>query len=160
MEVAVVPPVDSLPLAAEWSRDGFTVSCDPAKLDHRVVHDFLAASYWAKDIPIEIVQRSIEGSLCFALLAGDRQVGFARVITDRATIAYLGDVFVLPGYRGKGLGKWLVECVLAHPQLQGLRRWVLVTADAHGLYQQFGFKPLARPQGFMEIHQPQLYSRE
>lgn len=145
---------------AEWSRNGFTVSCDPAKLDLSVVAGFLGDSYWAKGIPVETVRRSIEGSLCFALLAGARQIGFARVITDRTTIAYLGDVFVLPEHRGKGLGKWLVECVLAHPQLQGLRRWVLVTLDAHGLYQQFGFKPLARPDRFMELHDPQVYSRE
>ncbi len=144
---------------AEWSRDDFTVSCDPAKLDQAVVTGFLAESYWARGIPAATVRRSIEGSLCFALLAGERQIGFARVITDRTTIAYLGDVFVLPEYRGKGLGKWLIGCVLAHPQLQGLRRWVLVTADAHGLYQQFGFKPLARPEGFMERHDPQIYSR-
>ncbi len=105
------------------------------------------------------MRRSIDGSLCFALLEGDQQIGFARVISDRATVAYLGDVFVLPEYRGRGLSKWLVECVLAHPQLQGLRRWVLVTADAHGLYSRFGFKPLARPEGFMELHNPQVYSR-
>jgi GNAT superfamily N-acetyltransferase len=146
-------------MSAEWTRDAFTVSCDPAKLDLAVVATFLGDSYWAKGIPVETVQRSIDGSLCFALLAGERQVGFARVITDRTTIAYLGDVFVLPEYRGKGLGKWLVECVLAHPELQGLRRWVLVTLDAHGLYQQFGFTPLARPDRFMERHDPQIYSR-
>jgi GNAT superfamily N-acetyltransferase len=143
----------------EWSRDGFTVSCDPAKLDHAVVAGFLAESYWAKGIPAETVRRSIDGSLCFALLAGERQIGFARVISDRATIAYLGDVFVLPELRGRGLGKWLVECVLSHPQLQGLRRWVLVTADAHGIYREFGFRQLARPENFMELHDPQVYSR-
>lgn len=147
-------------MSAQWTRDGFTVSCDPAKLDLTVVATFLGDSYWAKGIPVETVRRSIEGSLCFALLAGERQVGFARVITDRTTIAYLGDVFVLPAHRGMGLGKWLVECVLAHPELQGLRRWVLVTLDAHGLYQQFGFQPLARPDRFMERHDPQVYSRE
>jgi GNAT superfamily N-acetyltransferase len=144
---------------AEWSRDGFTVSCDPAKLDQAVVAGFLADSYWARGIPADTVQRSIAGSLCFALLAGDRQVGFARVITDRATVAYLGDVFVLPEFRGRELGKWLVECVLAHPQLQGLRRWLLVTADAHGIYGEFGFRQLARPEYFMELHDPQVYSR-
>jgi GNAT superfamily N-acetyltransferase len=144
----------------DWSREGFTVSCDPAKVDHAVVAGFLAESYWARGIPAETVRRSIEGSLCFALLAGDRQIGFARVISDRATIAYLGDVFVLPEFRGRGLGKWLVECVLAHPQLQGLRRWVLVTLDAHGIYREFGFRQLARPENFMELHNPQVYSRE
>jgi GNAT superfamily N-acetyltransferase len=144
---------------AEWSREGFTVSCDPARLDHAVVADFLAGSYWAQGIPAEKARQSMQGSLCFALLAGARQVGFARVISDRATIAYLADVFVLPEYRGRGLGKWLVECVLAHPELQGLRRWLLVTRDAHGLYEGFGFKPLARPAGFMEIHDAHIYSR-
>jgi GNAT superfamily N-acetyltransferase len=143
----------------DWSRDGFAVSCDPAKVDLAVVAGFLAESYWASGIPAETVRRSIEGSLCFALLAGERQIGFARVISDRATIAYLGDVFVLQEFRGRGLGKWLVECVLAHPQLQGLRRWVLVTADAHGIYREFGFKQLARPENFMELHDPQVYSR-
>jgi GNAT superfamily N-acetyltransferase len=145
---------------AQWQRDGFMVSCDPAQLDQALVARFLGDSYWAQGIPLQTVQRSIAGSLCFALLDGGRQVGFARVISDRATIAYLADVFVLPEYRGRGLGKWLVECVLAHPQLQGLRRWILVTRDAHELYRRFGFKPLARPQGFMELHDTQIYSRE
>ncbi len=144
---------------AEWQRDGFTVSCDPAKLDQAVVAGFLGESYWARGIPQQTVRRSIEGSLCFALLDGARQIGFARVISDRATIAYLGDVFVLPEYRGRGRGKWLVECVMAHPELQGLRRWILVTADAHELYSRHGFKPLARPEAFMELHDPQVYSR-
>jgi GNAT superfamily N-acetyltransferase len=143
----------------EWQRDDFTVSCDPARLDQAVVAGFLGDSYWARGIPQHTVRRSIEGSLCFALLDGARQIGFARVISDRATIAYLGDVFVLPEYRGRGLGKWLVECVMAHPELQGLRRWILVTADAHELYSRHGFKPLARPEAFMELHDPQVYSR-
>lgn len=103
------------------------------------------------------VQRSLENSLCFALLDGERQVGFARVISDYATIAYLGDVFVLPEYRRRGLGKWLIECVVGHPSLQGLRRWMLGTRDAHGLYEQFGFTPLKRPETFMERHDPDVY---
>jgi len=145
-----------------WVRDTFTVTCDPAKLDRAVIAEFLASSYWAKGIPRATVEKSLEGSLCFALLDGDRQVGFARVITDRATIAYLGDVFVLPEYRGKGLAKWLMECVMSHPDLQGLRRWVLATLDAHGLYEQFGFTPLKNPDRFMERHNPNPYgaSRE
>jgi GNAT superfamily N-acetyltransferase len=141
-----------------WSRDTFTVTCDPAKLDLAVITEFLASSYWAKGIPAATVARSLEGSLCFAVLDGERQIGFARVITDRATIAYLGDVFILPGYRGRGLSKWLMECVLSHPDLQGLRRWVLATRDAHGLYKQFGFTPLKRPEVFMERHNPDIYS--
>ncbi len=141
----------------EWSRDGFTVSCDPAKVDRAVVTEFLTSSYWAQNIPAATVARSIDGALCFALLDGNRQIGFARVITDRATIAYLGDVFVLPDYRGRGLGKWLVDCVLEHPELQGLRRWILITRDAHDIYAARGFKPLARPEGYMELHNPNVY---
>src|SRR5262245_42985403 len=128
----------------EWSRDGFTVSTAPAAVDHAVVAGFLAGSYWAHGIPLEVVSKSIEGSLCFSLRDATRQVGFARVITDRATIAYLGDVFILPDLQGRGLGHWLMECVMSHPELQGLRRWVLVTRDAHKLYAEFGFKALAR----------------
>jgi len=141
----------------EWTRSGFVVTCDPHRLDRKVVADFLAGSYWAKGIPAETVSRSIDGSICFSLLEGRRQVGFARVVSDRATIAYLGDVFVLPEFRGRGLGKWLVECVMSHPELRGLRRWILVTRDAHGLYEQLGFKPLGRPEGYMELHNPDAY---
>lgn len=141
----------------EWSRDAFTVTCDPRRVDFATVAGFLATSYWAKGIPADTVARSIAGSLCFALLLGDKQIGFARVISDRATIAYLGDVFVLPEFRGRGLGKWLVECALSHPELQGLRRWILVTREAHGLYQQMGFTALRRPEGFMELHNPDAY---
>jgi GNAT superfamily N-acetyltransferase len=141
----------------EWTRGGFIVTCDPHKVDRKVVADYLADSYWAKGIPPETVNRSIDGSLCFTLLEGGTQVGFARVISDRATIAYLGDVFVLPAFRGRGLGKWLMECVMSHPELRGLRRWILVTRDAHGLYEQLGFKPLGRPEGYMELHHPDAY---
>jgi len=146
-------------MTTQWQRDGLLVSCDPTQIQEDVVARFLGESYWAQGIPLRTVRRSIAGSLCFALLDGAKQVGFARVISDRATIAFLNDVFVLPEYRGRGLGKWLVECVLAHPDLQGLRPWVLVTRDAHELYSRFGFKPLARPEGFMELHDAQVYSR-
>jgi GNAT superfamily N-acetyltransferase len=142
---------------SEWSRDGFTVTCDPRRVDRSVVAGFLAASYWARGIPAETVNRAIDGSLCFALLAAQAQIGFARVISDRATIAYLGDVFVLPEFRGRGLGRWLMECVMSHPELQGLRRWILVTRDAHGLYRQLGFKALGSPEGYMELHRPDIY---
>jgi GNAT superfamily N-acetyltransferase len=141
-----------------WSRDTFTVTSDPAKLDLAVIAEFLASSYWAKGIPAATVAKSLEGSLCFAVLDGERQIGFARVITDRATIAYVGDVFILPAYRGRGLAKWLMQCVVGHPDLQGLRRWVLATRDAHGLYKQFGFTPLKRPEVFMERHNPDVYA--
>lgn len=142
----------------EWSRDGFVVSTEPGAVDRGAVARFLTQSYWARGIPSETVSKAIDGSLCFSLRDATRQVGFARVITDRATIAYLNDVFVLPEFQGKGLGRWLMECVMSHPELQGLRRWVLVTRDAHKLYSEFGFKALARPEGFMEIHNPNVYA--
>ncbi|MFN7629184.1 MAG: GNAT family N-acetyltransferase [Pirellula sp.] len=107
---------------------------------------------------MDVLTRAIDGSICFGLFFRDAQVGFARVITDRATFAYLCDVYVLPEYRGRGLARWLMEVVVAHPDLQGLRRFVLVTRDAHGLYEKFGFKPLARPEGYMELHRPNIYS--
>lgn len=142
----------------EWTRDHFTITCDPAQLDLDVIHGFLTQSYWAKGIPKETVARSLKGSLCFALLHAETQVGFARVITDGATIAYLGDVFVLPEFRGQGLSKWLMDCVTAHPDLQGMRRWILATSDAHGLYAQYGFTALKRPDIFMERHNPNVYA--
>lgn len=143
---------------SSWVRDTFTVTCDPARLDRALIAQYLASTYWAKGIPPATVERSLENSLCFALLDGDRQVGFARVVSDYATIAYLNDVFVLPEYRGRGLAKWLMECVARHPELQGLRRWILVTRDAHGLYAKFGFTPLKKPEAFMERHNPDVYS--
>lgn len=140
-----------------WVNGSFTVTCDPAKMDCAMITEFLATSYWAKGIPAATVERSLAHSLCFALLDGSRQVGFARVISDYATIAYLGDVFVLPEYRGRGLSKWLMECIVTHSDLQGLRRWILATRDAHGLYEKFGFTPLKRPEIFMERHNPNVY---
>ncbi len=138
-------------------RDTFTVTTDPAMVDHAAVTEFLAASYWSQDIPASIVSKSIEGSLCFALRDETRLIGFARVISDRATIAVLNDVFILPEFRGRGLGKWLVECVMSHPELQGLKAWILVTRDAHELYGKFGFKTLARPERYMELRNPNVY---
>ena len=123
------------------------------------MHGFLAASYWAAGIPREVVRRSIEHSLCFGLYHQDRQVGFARVVTDRATFGYLGDVFVLEAYRGRGLGRWLMEVVHAHPELQGFRRWCLLTLDAHGLYRRAGFTPLADAARWMERRAPDVYAR-
>ena len=142
----------------EWTRDTFTITCDPDRQDLDVIHGFLSQSYWAKGIPRETVARSLKGSLCFALLHNGTQIGFARVISDGATIAYLGDVFVLPEFRGQGLSKWLMDCVTAHPDLQGLRRWILATSDAHGLYAQYGFTALKRPDIFMERHNPNVYA--
>jgi GNAT superfamily N-acetyltransferase len=143
--------------AGEWGRDGFTITTDPAKIDRVAAHAFLTESYWAQGVPRDVVDRSIDGSLCFALFDGPRQIGFARAITDRATFAYLADVYVLDEYRGRGLGKWLVETVMAHPDLQGLRRWMLVTRDAHGLYEQVGFTALGKPERVMEIVKPDIY---
>ena len=143
----------------EWRRGEYVVTTDPARVDLAVVHGFLANAYWAKDIPLEVVRRSIEHSLNFSLHHGATQVGFARVITDYATFAYLGDVFMLASHRGRGLSKWLMEVVLAHPDLQGFRRWVLLTRDAHGLYRQFGFTPIAAPERYMERWAPEAYRR-
>jgi GNAT superfamily N-acetyltransferase len=147
-------------MAQEWQRDEFTISTDPTRLDLGVIHGFLSgSSYWAAGIPMEVVRRSVARSLCFGLYAGARQVGFARVVTDYATFGYLADVFVLEEFRGRGLSKWLVATILAHPELQGFRRWLLGTRDAHTLYQRFGFKPLAAPERFLEIADPEVYRR-
>jgi GNAT superfamily N-acetyltransferase len=137
-------------MTTEWSRDGFIVSTDPARIDVDLVHGFLTTSYWAEGIPRDVVRRSIEHSFCFGLYHEGRQVGFARVITDRATFAYLGDVFVLEAFRGRGLGRWMLEIIQAHPELQGFRRWVLLTRDAHALYRDAGWTSLAAPDRYME----------
>ena len=129
--------------------DGYEVSTDPARLDLDVIHGFLRTAYWSKGVPRVAVERSIAHSLPFGLYAPrGEQAGFARVVTDRTTYAWLGDVFVLEDHRGRGLGVWLVQCVLEHPELKGLRRWALATADAHELYARFGFRPTSRP----EVH--------
>jgi GNAT superfamily N-acetyltransferase len=141
----------------EFRKGEFLISTDRNLIDLDVVHGFLTECYWAQGIPREVVARSIENSLCFGLYTEGKQVGFARVITDYATYAYIGDVFVLESLRGRGLGKWLMECIMQHPCLQGLRRWSLVTRDAHGLYAQLGFEPLKKPQNYMELHNPDVY---
>jgi GNAT superfamily N-acetyltransferase len=146
-------------MAHEWRRETFTITTDPARLDVDVIHGFLTGSYWAAGIPRATMQRAIEGSLNFGVFEGDAQVGYARVVTDRATFAYLADVFVIERLRGRGLGAWLMEVVTSHPELQGLRRWVLATRDAHRLYARFGFKPLAAPERLMERHDPDVYLR-
>src|SRR5579872_6536247 len=140
-----------------WIRDEFEISTNPARADLQFVHHFLTNSYWAKGVPLETVRLSIQHSVCFGTYHGSQQVGFARVISDRATFAYLADVFVIEFYRGRGLSKWLMECIKDHPHLQGLRRWALITRDAHGLYQRFGFTPLANPDRWMEIHDTGVY---
>jgi GNAT superfamily N-acetyltransferase len=133
-----------------WRRDGYLISTDASMLDLEVVHAYLSRSYWAAGVPEDVVRRSIENSLCFGVYRGEEQAGFARVVTDRATFAYLADVFVLEEHRGQGIGKWLVEVILSHPDLQGLRRWMLATRDAHDLYRRYAFTELARPRIFME----------
>ena len=142
-----------------WMKGGFEVSTDPARVDLGMVHEFLTNCYWAKGIPAETVRRSLENSICFGVYSGKEQVGFARVITDRATFAYLADVFILPSFRGRGLSSWLMECIVGHPDLQGLRRWMLATQDAHGLYARYGFAPMKAPERWMEIHHPDIYAR-
>jgi GNAT superfamily N-acetyltransferase len=142
----------------EYKRDELTVSTDPARLDIDVIHKYLSEeSYWSAGIPRDILDRAIVGSLCFGAYDGSRQVAFARVVTDAATFAYLCDVFVLPSHRGRGLGTWLMECIMAHPSLQGLRRFTLATRDAHAFYRQFGFKPPADPSAYMHVHRPDAY---
>jgi GNAT superfamily N-acetyltransferase len=139
----------------EWKKDEFTISTDRQRLDLEVIHEYLVThSYWAQGRSFETVERSISNSLNFGLYKGDEQVGFARVVTDRATFAWLGDVFILPDYRGKGLSKWLMEVIVTHPELQGLKRWILATRDAHELYRRFGFKELAQPDRWMERFNP------
>jgi GNAT superfamily N-acetyltransferase len=142
--------------ARDWT-DGIVVDTDPNRLDLSVVHGFLAGSYWARGIPFDAVERSVKNSLCFGLYDGELQIGFARLITDQATFAYLADVFVVESHRGRGLGKLLMSAVVAHPSVQGLRRWLLATRDAHELYARYGFKPLAAPERFMELHAPDVY---
>ena len=142
-----------------WSQGDYEISTDPARIDAAMVHEFLTNSYWAKGIPAETVKKSIENSICFGIYFGRRQVGFARVISDLATFAYLGDVFIVPDYRGRGLSRWLMECIICHPDLQGLRRWMLATRDAHGLYAKFGFMPLKRRDAWMEKHDSEIYTR-
>ena len=145
-------------MLAEYSRGEFVISNHRERLNLDVVYGFLTNCYWAKGIPREVVTRSIQNSLCFGVYDGNGTlVGFARVISDFATVAYIGDVFVLETHRGHGLGKWLMQSIMQHPGLQNLRRWILTTRDAHGLYSQVGFTPVKFPERFMELHNPDVY---
>lgn len=139
------------------AKDDFTISTDKEKIDLDYVHNFLSKTYWAENIPKETVERSINGSLCFGIYEGEKQIGFARVVTDEATFAYLCDVFIDEAYRGKRLSKWLMQTIVDYPGLQGLRRFMLATKDAHGLYQQFGFVPLTFVDRWMHVHKPNVY---
>jgi GNAT superfamily N-acetyltransferase len=139
--------------------DGIEISTDPARLDIDVIHGFLRTSYWSPGIPREIIERAIGGSLCFGAYADGRQVAFARVVTDRATFAWVCDVFVVESHRHRGIADALMSAVMAHPDLQGLRRWTLGTRDAHALYRRHGFGPVDDPSRSMEIRQPDVYLR-
>lgn len=143
-----------------WQRGEYEVSTDQDRLDLDVIHSYLSdESYWARGIPRKTVERSVRSSLCFGLYHAGKQIGLARVISDFATVAYLGDVFVLVEYRGRGLAKWLMQCVFDHPDIQNLRRWILITRHTHDFYRHFGFRELARPEGYMELHTPNVYTR-
>ena len=146
-------------MPVERKHADYTLSDDPVRLDLDVIHGFLAGSYWSPGIPRETLARAIAHSLCFGVYLGETQVGFARLVTDRATFAYLADVFVLEPHRGRGLSRALMELILSHPEVQGLRRWLLATRDAHGLYRKFGFSELANPAVFLTRHDPEVYQR-
>jgi GNAT superfamily N-acetyltransferase len=148
----------------EWQFDDFFISTDPALLDIEVIHGFLKTSYWSPGIPQELVEKAVRNSLCLGIYhratsGRPTQVGFARVISDFATFAYLADVFVLEGFRERGLSKNLMDCIMTLPELQGLRRFCLGTRDAHGLYRQYGFEVIAKPENWMEIRQAAPYGQ-
>lgn len=138
----------------EYKRDQFTISDDTTRLDINAICDFLSRAYWADKRSRGVIEKSIQFSLNFGVYDGERQIGFARVVTDRAIFAYLCDVFIHEDYRGRELGKWMMECVMSHPDLQGMKRWCLLTRDAHGLYNQFGFTELGNPSRWMEKLDP------
>jgi len=143
-----------MPQLFEAHKNQFTISTDPSKLNLDAICDFLTRAYWAKGRPRERTERALANSLVFGLYDGEKQIGLARIISDYAVFAYLCDVFIHEDYRAHGLGKWLIETVMSHPDLQGLRRWTLATRDAHSLYSQFGWQPLNNPDGWMEILRP------
>jgi len=139
------------------SQDEYLISTDKKLLNFDLIHGFLSRSYWSPGIPLEIVKHAAANSITFGVYRSGSQIGYARVISDLATFAYLADVFILEEERGKGLSKWLVTSILSAPFLKGLRRWMLATKDAHGLYQQYGFEPLDNPDVFMQINRPNIY---
>ena len=142
-----------------WYRNEYSITTDTMKIDIPYIHQFLTQSYWATGIPAEIIKKSIEGSLCFSVYFHEQQIGFARFITDKATFGYLADVFIDEAHRGKGLSKWLMEVMLGHPDLQGFRRMMLATRDAHELYRNYGFTELTFPERWMQIHNPDVYKK-
>jgi len=144
-------------MTQEWRRGEYLISTDKHLLDLSAIHSFLATSYWAEDIPFETVKKSIDHSLNFGVYIAGKQVGFARVITDYTTYAYIGDVYILEDFRGRGLSKWLMRVIVNHPELQGLRRWTLITRDAHELYRKTGFTEPQNPERYMEKTDPDVY---
>lgn len=145
-------------MTGSWTSAGIEIDCNKARLDIDLIHEFLStSSYWAQNRSRAQTDIAIENSICFGVYLGSRQIGFARVVTDRATFAYVGDVFIINEFRGRGIGKYLLEKILAHRVLQGLRRWILATRDAHGLYRQFGFSELIHPERWMELPASDAY---
>ena len=141
-------------------KEDFYISTDKRELDIDAIHEFLSTkAYWCLNIPKEKVQTAIDNSLCFGVYQDKKQIGFARIITDFSTIAYLGDVYIVEEKRGKGISKWLIDTIMNYPELQGLRRWILLTGDAHGLYRQFGWTDIADPTKWMELHNRNVYSK-
>ena len=144
-------------MTQEWRYGEYIISTDKQLLDIPAIHSFLTTSYWAEGIPFETVKKSIEHSLNFGVYTAGKQVGFARVITDYATYAYIGDVYILEDFRGQGLSKWLMQMIADHPELQGLRRWTLLTKGAHELYRKTGFTEPQNPERYMEKTNPDIY---
>lgn len=142
----------------KWERNGYWISDDANDVDLDVAHEFLTSAYWCQNVPRETVEKSFDHSICFGVFRDQSMVGFARVVTDFSTFGYLADVFILEQHRNQGLALWLVQTILAHPELQGFRRWLLATKDAHALYAKLGFTPLEKPEMFMEILDPDVYS--
>jgi GNAT superfamily N-acetyltransferase len=141
-------------------RDGFCISTEKERLDLKAIHHFLSTqAYWSLNIPLSRVEKAVTHSLNFGLYSPEQQIGYARVISDFSSVAYLGDVYILPSFRGKGLSKWLIQTIMAYPELQGLRRWILSTADAHGLYRQFGWVSVAFPDRWMEVNNREVYGK-
>ena len=155
----VLQPIEHTDMVLHDKLTNVIVTTDKKKLDIDMIHAFLSKrSYWAKEIPLKLVKKSIKHSICFGVYIGGKQVGFARVISDRATFAYIADVFVLEDYRGQGLSSILMNAIMNFPKFQSLRRWMLVTADAHFLYEKAGFRIVAKPEKFMEKHAPNMYT--
>ena len=146
--------------SSEWKRNGYSISTDKSRIDLGMVHGFLSKSYWAENIPRHIVQNSIDNSLCFGVYHQQNQIGFARVVTDFSTFAYLADVFIVPEERGKGLTKWLMQIIVDHPKLQGLTKIHFGNQGCSRLYAQFGFTPFDKPERWMQKHDPEVYKNK